>query len=124
VANVALCAALVAPFGIRGLAAAASLAAIAEFLLLLRTLQVRLGGLDGRALRRSVTHTVVATIVMAEAVVLLLVLLKAAGVDDASVGGALLLSAAGGSGGLAAFALASMLLHSEEYRGLMRRLRP
>ena len=123
-ANVALCAALVAPFGIRGLAAAASMAAIAEFLLLLRTLQVRLGGLDGRALRRSVTHTVVATIVMAEAVVLLLVLLGAAGVDDASVSGALLLSVAGGGGGLAAFALASMLLHSEEYRGLMRRLRP
>lgn len=122
VANVALCAALVAPFGVRGLAAAASLAAIAEFVLLLRALQTRLGGLNGPALRRSVARTVLATLVMAEAIVLLLILLRAAGADPRTVEGALVLSAAGGLGGLGAFALGALLAGGDELT-LLRRLR-
>ncbi len=121
--NVALCAALVAPLGVRGLATAASLAAIVEFALLLRMLQLRLGGLDPRELRRSVLQTLAATAVMAEVVLLLLILLRAAGADPQSAGGALLLTAGGGLAGLAAYLLAALLLHSEEYAAIAARVR-
>ncbi|PKN78268.1 MAG: murein biosynthesis integral membrane protein MurJ, partial [Chloroflexi bacterium HGW-Chloroflexi-9] len=78
--NVAFAALLLSPFGVRGLAGAASLSATLEFLLLLRLLDVRLGGLERRALRRTVGGTALGSIVMAEAVVLALLLLRAAGV--------------------------------------------
>jgi putative peptidoglycan lipid II flippase len=119
VANVALCAAFVAPFGLRGLAAAASLAAIAEFVLLLRASHARHGGLT---LRRSVSQTVIATLVMAEAIVLLMMLLRAAGADPRTVQGALVLSTAGGLGGLATYSLTALLVGSEDFT-LLRRLR-
>ena len=123
VVNVALCAALVAPLGVRGLALAASLAAIMEFALLLRALQLRVGGLDARGLRRSAGRTVVATVVMAQVVVLLLILLHAAGVEQESVPGALLLSSAGALAGAVTYALAASLLRSEEYAAIVGRLR-
>jgi putative peptidoglycan lipid II flippase len=122
VANVALCAAFVSPFGIRGLAAAGSLAAIAEFTLLLRALHTRLDGLDG-SLWRSSIQTVLATVVMAQAVALLLLLLRAAGADPHTATGALVLTTFGGLGGLAAYALAALVLRSEEYLAILGRLR-
>ncbi len=122
-ANVVLCAALVAPFGVRGLAAAASLSAVAEFALLLRMLHLRLGGLGGRAFSRSVVRTAAATVVMAEAVLLLLMLLRSAGAEPGDASGALLLSAAGGLAGVAAYLLAASLLRSSEYEAIAARLR-
>ena len=123
VVNVALCATLVGPLGLRGLAGAASLAAIVEFVLLMRMSQLRLGGLDPRGLWRSVVRTLMATVVMAEVVVLLLMLLRAAGADAQSASGALVLTAGGGLAGLAAYLLAALLLRSEEYAAIMARLR-
>ena len=122
-ANVVLCSALVAPFGVRGLAAAASLSAVAEFALLLRMLHLRLGGLGGRAFSRSVVRTAAATVVMAEAMLLLLMLLRSAGAEPGDASGALLLSAAGGLAGLAAYLLAASLLRSAEYEAIAARLR-
>jgi hypothetical protein len=80
---------------------------------------MRLGGLD---LRRSISQTVVATLVMAEAIVLLTILLRAAGADPRTVEGALVLSAAGGLGGLATYSLTTLLVGSEDFR-ILRRLR-
>ena len=114
--NVALCAALVAPFGIRGLAAAASVAAIVELALLLRALHRRLEGLDTTVLAGSVARTLGATVVMAQVVVLLLILLRTAGADPDELLGSLVLSALGGLGGLLAFLAAAALLRSAEYR--------
>ena len=94
-----------------------------EFALLLRALQLRLGGLDARGLRRSAGHTVVATVAMAEVVLLLLILLRAAGVEQDSVPGALLLSAAGALAGAVTYTLAALLLRSEEYASIVGRLR-
>ena len=122
-ANVVLCAALVAPFGVRGLAAAASLSAVAEFALLLRMLHLRLGGLGGRAFSRSVVRTAAATVVMAEAVLLLMMLLRSAGAEPGDASDALLLSAGGGVAGLAAYLLAASLLRSAEYEAIAARLR-
>ena len=120
--NVALCAALVWPFGIRGLAAAASVAALTECVLLWLALQARLGGLDRRQMQRSLVRTVVASAVMGEVALLLLLLLRAAGADDATFGGALLISATAGVGGLATFVAAASALRSEEYRAIVGRL--
>ena len=119
--NVALCAALVAPFGIAGLAAAASLAAVVEFALLLRALRRRLRRPRARlreaaGLGGSVLRTAGATVVMAQVVVLLLILLRAAGASPQELLGALVLVLFGGTGGLLAFLAAAALLHSAEYR--------
>ena len=118
--NVALCAALVAPLGLRGLAAAASAAAIVELALLLRALRRRLGGPGARALAASVGRTLIATAAMAEVVVLLLIVLRAAGADPREFLGALVLSAACAGGGLAAFAAAAAALRCPEYRAVAR----
>ena len=118
--NVALCAALVAPFGIRGLAAAASVAAIVELALLLRALHRRLEGFDTRALGGSVARTLGATLVMAQVLVLLLILLRAAGADPDELLGSLVLTALGGLGGLLAFIAAAALLRSAEYHTAVR----
>ena len=118
--NVALCAALVAPFGIRGLAAAASIAAAVEFALLLRALHRRLEGLNAQGLARSVIRTGVATVVMAQVVVLLLILLRAAGADPDELLGTLVLSLFGGLGGLLAFLAAAALLRSAEFAAAAR----
>ena len=120
--NVALCATLVWPFGIRGLAAASSVAALTECVLLWLALQARLGGLDRLQMQRSLVRTVIASAVMGEVALLLVLLLRAAGADDATFGGALLISAAAGLGGLAAFIAAASVLRSEEYRAIVGRL--
>ncbi|MGE0228958.1 MAG: murein biosynthesis integral membrane protein MurJ [Dehalococcoidia bacterium] len=121
--NVALCAAFVSPFGLRGLAAATSIAATVEFLLLVAVLERRLGGLRQRRVGGSVLRTLAATIVMSEVIVLLTLLIRAAGVDAHSFLGALLLTAGVGGAGLFAFAYACTLVRSEEYRELTARLR-
>ena len=120
--NVALCAAFVAPFGLRGLAAATSVAAVVEFLLLLVVLERKLGGLRNRGVTTSALRTVAATAVMAEVMVLLSMVLRAAGIDIHSLGGALLLTAGGGVAGFFAFAFACAQVRSEEYRELTGRL--
>ncbi len=121
--NVALCAALVAPFGVRGLAAAASIAIVVEFAVLLRLLHTRLGTLDLRALRRSVLRTIAATALMAEVVLMLMLMLRAAGASPESARGALVLAAAGAAGGFVAYALGAVLVRSEEYASLAARVR-
>ena len=124
--NVALCAALVAPFGIAGLAAAASVAGVVEFALLLRALRRRLrrprvrllDWADAAGLWGSLLRTAGATVVMAQVVVLLLILLRAAGASPAELLGALVLLLFGGAGGLLSFLAAAALLRSAEYRVL------
>jgi putative peptidoglycan lipid II flippase len=120
--NIVLCAALVGPFGLRGLAAATSIAAVVEFTLLLVVLERRLGSLHSGMVGSSVLRTISATAVMAEVMVILSMVLRAAGVDIHSLGGSLILTAGGGVGGFFAFAFACALLNSEEYRMLLARL--
>ena len=122
VLNVALCAALVAPFGVRGLAAASSISAIVEFVLLLQLLRGRLGGLERGSLRRSILRTCLASALMAEVLLILRWLLGAAGVGSYEVAGAAVLTLLVGAAGLLTFALASAWLRSEEYGELRRRL--
>jgi len=122
VLNIVLCAVLVAPFGLRGLAAATSIAAVVEFSLLLVMLERRLGSLRRGGVAAAVLRTVSATAVMAEVIVLLSILLRAAGVDIHSLGGSLLLTAGGAVAGFFAFVFACALLDSEEYRELRARI--
>jgi putative peptidoglycan lipid II flippase len=121
--NLALSAALIVPFGIRGLAAAFSVAAIVEFGLLARTLDRRLGGLDRAKVAASVGRTVLATILMAQVVALWLALLALAGMLNmeskvdagfATVGGIAL-------GGVTFF-IATRALRSEEAETIAARL--
>lgn len=121
--NIAFAALLVQPFGIAGLAAAASLSAFIEFALLVRLLDVRLGGLERLPLRRSVGSTVIASIVMAQVVVIVRLLLGAAGLDEgAALGSLLLLAIAGALGGLAFLAI-SAGLNRDDYDLVLRRFR-
>ena len=126
--NAALCAALVGPFGVRGLAAAASLAATLEFLLLARLLSQRLGGLSPAARRwraslaGSVWRTAAATVVMVEVLVLMRLLLAAAGADAESPGGAALVLSLAGLSGLLSYVAVSLLLRNEEALRLAGRL--
>ncbi|MCY4455882.1 MAG: murein biosynthesis integral membrane protein MurJ [Chloroflexi bacterium] len=118
--NVGGCAALVEPFGIAGLAAATSAAAVCEFALLWWALRARLRRRDGPALGRptlgrSLLRTILATVVMSQVVVLLLILLHEAGADAGELLGALVLVAVGGVGGLAVFVVVSATLRSDEY---------
>ena len=122
--NVAGCAALVEPFGIAGLAASASMAAVIEFVLLwwalrgtLRRWGVRTLGVA--TLGRSVLRTALATVVMTQVVVLLLLLLHQVGADAGELLGALVLVAAGGAGGLAVFVGVAAVLGSGEYRAVV-----
>jgi putative peptidoglycan lipid II flippase len=121
--NLVLSVVLVWPFGIKGLAAALSVATIVEFVLLLRTLDRRLHGLDTRQLVLSATRTVVATVLMAEAIALWLAALKLAGLlelDRKPEAGFAMLG--GMAVGAVTYFYASRLLHSEEAETLVRRL--
>ena len=122
VLNIALCAALVGPFGVRGLAAAASVAALVECALLWRSLQGRLGGLDRPHMQRSLLRTAAASAALGEAVLLIAVALRAAGVDVATAGGSALIAALAGGGGALAFVVVAALTRSEEYRAIRARL--
>ena len=118
--NVGGCAALVEPFGIAGLAAATSVAAVCEFVLLWWTLRARLRRWGVRTLGRptlgrSLLRTILASVVMTQVVVLLLILLREAGADAGELLGALVLVAVGGLGGLAVFVVTSAALRGDEY---------
>jgi putative peptidoglycan lipid II flippase len=121
--NLVLSLALVKPFGIRGLAAALSVATIVEFILLLRTLGRRLDGLDAGHVVFSVTRTVMASVLMAEVLALWLAVLRLAGLLDlgrkpeagfAVLGGLLL--------GSAVFFYTSRRLRIDEAEVLVERL--
>ncbi|MEX2373849.1 MAG: murein biosynthesis integral membrane protein MurJ [Dehalococcoidia bacterium] len=120
--NVAFAALLVSPFGLGGLAGAAALAAIIEFGLLARLLDVRLGGLDRIPLRRSVGSTLIASIVMAQVIIIVRLLLGSAGLEGATSAGALAQIAIAGALGLLAFVAISGALNRDDYRLVLRRL--
>ena len=120
--NLVLCAVLVIPFGIRGLAAATSVAAIAECALLFVALEQELGGLRARGLWPSAARTLAATALMVQVLVLLRLALGAAGLDAGSLWGALAQCALGGLLGLATFVAAARYLRSPEYTELRARL--
>jgi len=123
IVNLVLSLILVWPFGIKGLAAALSVATIVEFTLLIRNLEQRLGGLDAGHLVFSLTRTIVSSVLMAEVILLWLALLRLAGLLDLArkplaafaVMGAVAL-------GAAAFFYTSRLLRSEEAEVLVQRL--
>ena len=122
VLNVVLCAALVGPFGVRGLAAAGSLAALLECAALWWALHHELGGLGRRQVLRSFIRTIVASIVMGQVIVLALLLLRAGGIPETTTIGAFLTSSVAGLTGIIAYAVAAGQLRSEEYRTIASRL--
>jgi putative peptidoglycan lipid II flippase len=77
--NLVLSLILVWPFGVGGLAASLSVATIVEFILLVRTLDRRLGGLENDRTVASLVTTGAATLLMAEALALWLAMLRLAG---------------------------------------------
>jgi putative peptidoglycan lipid II flippase len=114
--NVAFAALLVSPFGVRGLAGAASLAAILEFGLLLRLLDVRLGGLERRTLRRTVGGTVLGSVVMVQVMVITLLLLATAGIEGARWWVPVVQVAVAGGTGALAFLAISFRLNRDDVR--------
>lgn len=123
VINLVLSLILVWPFGVGGLALSLSLATIVEFALLARTLDRRLGGLDTERTVRSVVTTVVATVLMAEAIALWLALLALAGLLDLGRKPEAGLALVGGvGGGAAVFFYATRLLGSSEAETVVERL--
>jgi putative peptidoglycan lipid II flippase len=123
IVNLVLSLVLVRPFGIKGLAAALSVATIVEFTLLIRNLEQRLGGLDAGHLVFSLTRTIVSSVLMAEVILLWLALLRLAGLLQLdrkpeaafAVVGALAL-------GTVAFFYTSRVLRSDEAEVLVQRL--
>lgn len=126
IVNFLLCLVFVIPpldFGVRGLAAALSIATVVEFALLLRTLSQRLGGLDARDIGFSISRTVAASILMTEVILLWLAVLHFAGLLDLSQKLDAGLAVVGGIAiGAAVFFLVTRLLRSEEAALLARRL--
>jgi putative peptidoglycan lipid II flippase len=122
VVNGALSAALVGPFGVRGLAAATSVAAIVEFALLFRALTRRLGEMRGRGIASSIYRTIAASAVMAEVMVIGSLVLRAAAVDINSMLGAVLLTTVVGLAGLVSFVVTAAWLRSREVEEILDRL--
>ena len=122
VVNGVLSAALVAPFGVRGLAAATSIAAIVEFALLFRALAGRLGEMRGRGISNSIYRTIVASVVMGQVMLLLSLVLRALGTDIDSTWGALVLTVVVGLAGLLAFLVTAAWLRSREVEEILQRL--
>lgn len=121
--NLVLSAALVWPFGIEGLAAALSVAAIVEFVLLLRTLGRRLGRLLDATFAFAVSRSVLATVLMAEVVALWLAGLRLAGMLDLGNKSEAAFATAGGMAlGAIVYFFTTRLLGSEEARLLVERL--
>jgi len=114
VLNVALCAAFIGPFGVRGLAAAVSFSSLIEAALLVVTFERRIAGFGLRETLTSLGRTVLASAAMAVVVLAWLWLLGQAGVTTEGFGGALLVTASGGALGLAAFVAAAAALRSAE----------
>ena len=117
--NVALAAALVTPFGLRGLAGAATLTAILEFGLLVFALRGRIGGLNAPVLQRSVRSTLIASAAMAVAIFLVQFALARAGLAATSSLGALaVLVIAGGLGGVV-FVAVSYRVNRADFEALL-----
>ncbi len=115
---------LVRPLEVRGLALAVTMATIIEFALLLRALARRLdGGLETGRLVYSVTRTVAASVLMAEAVAVYLLVLRAAGhLNTGSFVDAGLALIAGAAIGAATFFATARALNSPEVDVLLDRL--
>ena len=123
IANVALAFALVGPFELRGLAAAASITAIVEFLVLTSLLQRRIGGFDQRGLADFAMRLGLATVAMVQVMLIMRWLLGSAGVEfDGVLGSIFVVVAVGATGALTFFAAAVTLL-SDEYRQARQALR-
>ncbi len=121
--NLVLSLVLVWPFGIKGLAAALSVATIVEFTLLVRTLDRRLRGLSTREIAVSTARTVTATILMSEAIAVWLAVLKLVGLLDLGQKPEAGLAMLGGMAvGAAVYLYVSRRLHSQELDTLVRRL--
>jgi putative peptidoglycan lipid II flippase len=121
--NLVLSLILVWPFGIKGLALSLSIATIAEFWLLWRTLDRRLGGLDRARITGSVARTLCASLLMAEALGLWLALLRFAGVLDLDIKPEAAFATVGGTVlGAGVFLYASRLLRSAEAETLIQRV--
>ncbi|HYM14572.1 MAG TPA: murein biosynthesis integral membrane protein MurJ [Dehalococcoidia bacterium] len=121
--NLVLSAILVWPFGIKGLALSLSVATIAEFWMLWRTLDRRLDGLDRARVAASVGRTIVGTVLMAEVVAVWLALLHLAGLLELNVKLEAAFATLGGAAlGAAVFLYATRRLHSAEAETLVRRL--
>ncbi len=123
VTNLALSAALVGPFEVRGLALAVSLATVLEAGLLFAALHSRLGGIDLVAIGRSLWQTMAAAILMVEMVGFYLILLDQAG----RLGTSTFLDAflaVGGSAvlGTLVFLAAAKALRSEEFETIYSRV--
>ncbi len=115
IVNIVLAALFVGPFELRGLAAAASIAATIEFLVLSILLGHRIGGFERLALRRTIGSTVIGTIVLVQVGVIAMLLLGAAGPDGGTMFGALVrLVVAGGLAG-AAFLGVTWMLNRDDY---------
>jgi putative peptidoglycan lipid II flippase len=121
--NVVLAFALVGPFELRGLAAAASVTAIVEFSALTWLLRDRVGGFDRRGLGGFAVRLALATAVMAEVMVATRLLLGATGLDERTVSGALALTVVTGATGLLSFGAAAIVLLGEEYRAALAAVR-
>lgn len=123
VTNLVLSSILVWPLEVRGLALAVSLATMLEAGLLFRALRCRIEGLDLRTLGRSLGRTLLATVLMAEAVGLYLILLEQAGHLDTSrpLDAFLALTGGGLLGGLVFLGVARAL-SSEEAETLLARM--
>ena len=116
VLNVVLAFLLVGPFELQGLAAAASITAILEFLVLVSLLRGRIGGFDRRGLGDFAWRLALATAVMVQVMLVMRLLLGALDVDLETTGGAILVVVAVGGTGLLTFVAAAVTLLGDEYR--------
>jgi putative peptidoglycan lipid II flippase len=121
--NVLLAFVLVGPFELRGLAAAASITAILEFLVLISRLRGRIGGFDRRGLGDFAARLALATAAMVEVMLLMRLLLGVTDIDLESAAGSLLLVVVSGLVGLLTFVATALLLLGEEYRQARAALR-
>ncbi|MFA7250302.1 MAG: murein biosynthesis integral membrane protein MurJ [Dehalococcoidia bacterium] len=119
--NVALAALLVTPFGLRGLAAAATLTAILEFALLVYALHDRIGGLSTPELQRSIRSTLAATAALAAVIVASRFALGLAGITGAGTMGALAILAVAGGAGALAFLVVAYRLNRADFEALLTR---
>ena len=123
VVNFVLCMVLVWPFGIKGLAAALSVATIVEFWLLWRTLARRLDGLEAGHVAFSLSRTIAASVLMAEVILVWLAVLHFAGLLDLAQKVDAGLAVIGGVGiGAVVYFAVTRALRSEEAAMLSRRL--
>ena len=119
--NVALAALLVTPFGLRGLAGAATITAILEFALLVFALRGRIGGLNRPALERTLRSTLAATAAMALVIVASRFALGFLGLSASGTLTALAVLLVAGGLGTVAFALVSYRLNRQDFEALLAR---